>query len=180
MRASAGGEFSADGEELALEGEQPLGPGVVGLRRPGQAERRDGLVEGPVRLGVEVVLGHATAVQQAGLAAVPAAGDDAAHPTHPPSREAAMKVPKGSGLPLARSSTHLVAASAPVVASPTPVVICRVSSEGTSPAAKIPATLVVTGLAWRVRNIASSTAASPPPITARCSPLKKAPSQTAR
>ena len=74
--AASGGQLGAHGEQLALQPEQTLGTLRVGGQRPGQAQRGHGFVEAAVRLGVEIVLGNAAAVEQPGLTRVAAAGDD--------------------------------------------------------------------------------------------------------
>ena len=79
-----GRQLGADGEQLALEPQDHLaepaevrrqGP-VLGLHAklgPGHAERRDGLVDGAVGLGAQVVLADAVAAEQEAGGAVVAA-----------------------------------------------------------------------------------------------------------
>ena len=86
--AGVGGQLRPDHEQLALDAEDLLiepGECRAGLRRrrqrpqlrPGQAERRDGLVHGAIGLGPQVVLRHAlAAVEERGGAVVATPGRD--------------------------------------------------------------------------------------------------------
>src|SRR5450631_83904 len=110
-------------EEVALQVEDPLRPRRVRAQRAGQAEGADGLVEGAVGLGMEVVLGNAAAVEKPRLSPIAMTGDDA-HATQPPSTDASASTFTAlASVPRARSSSHLLAAIVAVVASPTAVVI---------------------------------------------------------
>src|SRR3984893_12047968 len=73
----SGGELRAHHEQLALQLEDArCADGRVG-KRPGEPERGYRLVERPVGLRAEVVLGHAPAVEQVGLSPVAVSGGDA-------------------------------------------------------------------------------------------------------
>ena len=100
---AVGGEFRANGEELALEAKGDALHFRVGGEGACEAERRDGFVGGAVGLGAWIVLEHASTVQQAGLAGVAVSR---VHPHRPSLAHAAdYRTPKGreGGNPLPRS-----------------------------------------------------------------------------
>ena len=72
-----GRELGADREQLALDPEDDRVPAPVPDQGARHAERRDCLVDGPVRLGARVRLGDAAAVEQAGLSRISGLRDDA-------------------------------------------------------------------------------------------------------
>ena len=137
-----GRQLGADREEVALEGQQPLRPLAVALLGTGNAERGDRLVDRSAGFRMGIVLGHATPVEEARLTTVAPAGGDAGDATRPAPGFGHRAATPPARRCRARSSTHLVAAMVAVVASPTAVVTWRVSWLRTSPAAKMPGTLV--------------------------------------
>ena len=76
-----GGEIGAEIEQIVLDARQHGGERALGAK-PRQTEHGIGLVHRAIGFDAEVVLGHAPAVDQRGLALVAAAGIDARQPDH--------------------------------------------------------------------------------------------------
>jgi hypothetical protein len=75
--SSIGRELSADREELALDTQDDGMAAAVLDQGTRRAQRRNGLIDGAVGLGARIRLGDPTAVEEAGLSAIPGFGDDA-------------------------------------------------------------------------------------------------------
>ncbi len=79
--AGRGGEVGAEIEQIVLDARQHGGDGALGAK-PSQAQDGIGLVHRAIGFDARIVLGHAPAADQRGLAGVAAAGIDAREADH--------------------------------------------------------------------------------------------------
>jgi hypothetical protein len=72
-----GRQLGTDGEELALNAKDDGVPAAILDDGAGRPERRDGFIDGAVRLGVRIGFCDAASIQKAGLSPIPGFRDDA-------------------------------------------------------------------------------------------------------